>query len=155
MVDFAGWSMPVQYSSIIDEHHATRNAVGVFDVSHMGRFLFTDPAALDFLEQFGVELLRRRTHYLAKYAREQIRDLTGEDAPIPNDEKWYGSMIAMPVRKDGRSWVELRDSLRQEHLVEPAIYDAGDQRIVRTSCYLYNTKSDVDRLVEALRDLLY
>ena len=37
MVDFAGWSMPVQYTSIADEHHATRNAVGVFDISHMGR----------------------------------------------------------------------------------------------------------------------
>ena len=38
MVDFAGWSMPVQYSSIAEEHNATRNAVGVFDISHMGRF---------------------------------------------------------------------------------------------------------------------
>jgi aminomethyltransferase len=37
MVDFAGWSMPVQYTSIAEEHEATRNAVGVFDISHMGR----------------------------------------------------------------------------------------------------------------------
>ncbi|MBV8865768.1 MAG: glycine cleavage system aminomethyltransferase GcvT [Acidobacteriaceae bacterium] len=36
MVDFGGWNMPVQYSSILDEHNAVRNAVGVFDVSHMG-----------------------------------------------------------------------------------------------------------------------
>ncbi|MGI9519165.1 MAG: glycine cleavage system aminomethyltransferase GcvT [Pirellulaceae bacterium] len=49
MVDFAGWSMPVQYTSIIDEHNATRNAVGLFDVSHMGRFYFADPAACEFL----------------------------------------------------------------------------------------------------------
>ena len=40
MVDFAGWSMPVQYTSIADEHNATRNAVGVFDISHMGRLQF-------------------------------------------------------------------------------------------------------------------
>ncbi len=40
MVDFAGWSMPVQYQSVIQEHHQTRNSVGVFDVSHMGRFFF-------------------------------------------------------------------------------------------------------------------
>ena len=40
MVEFGGWSMPVQYSSIIAEHQATRNAVGIFDVSHMGRFWF-------------------------------------------------------------------------------------------------------------------
>ncbi len=50
MVDFAGWSMPVQYGSIIDEHNGTRNGVGLFDVSHMGRFLFTNTAAIDFLE---------------------------------------------------------------------------------------------------------
>ncbi len=43
MVDFAGWSMPVQYKSIADEHHATRNAVGVFDISHMGRLQFFVP----------------------------------------------------------------------------------------------------------------
>jgi aminomethyltransferase len=36
MVEFGGWEMPVQYSGILDEHHAVRRAVGVFDVSHMG-----------------------------------------------------------------------------------------------------------------------
>ena len=36
MVDFGGWDMPVQYSGVIDEHHTVRNAVGLFDVSHMG-----------------------------------------------------------------------------------------------------------------------
>jgi aminomethyltransferase len=43
MVDFAGWSMPVQYSSIVAEHQATRTAVGLFDVSHMGRLRFDGP----------------------------------------------------------------------------------------------------------------
>lgn len=50
LVDFAGWSMPVQYTSIITEHNATRNAVGLFDVSHMGRIYFTGPGALEFLD---------------------------------------------------------------------------------------------------------
>ena len=36
MVDFGGWDMPVQYSGILDEHHAVRKNVGLFDVSHMG-----------------------------------------------------------------------------------------------------------------------
>ena len=36
MVDFGGWDMPVQYSGIVDEHQTVRNAVGIFDVSHMG-----------------------------------------------------------------------------------------------------------------------
>lgn len=56
MVDFAGWSMPVQYGSIVEEHQATRNAVGLFDVSHMGRLLFQGPGAGPLLES----LLTRR-----------------------------------------------------------------------------------------------
>lgn len=50
MVDFTGWSMPVQYTSIIDEHNATRTAVGLFDVSHMARFRFDGPNALAFID---------------------------------------------------------------------------------------------------------
>ena len=38
IVEFAGWELPVQYSGVISEHNAVRNAVGVFDVSHMGEF---------------------------------------------------------------------------------------------------------------------
>ncbi|MEX1043343.1 MAG: glycine cleavage system protein T, partial [Acidimicrobiia bacterium] len=36
-VDFGGWSMPVQYDSVLAEHNAVRTGVGVFDVSHLGR----------------------------------------------------------------------------------------------------------------------
>ncbi len=38
MIGFGGWDMPVQYSGIMDEHHAVRRALGVFDISHMGQF---------------------------------------------------------------------------------------------------------------------
>lgn len=51
MVDFAGWSMPVQYSSIIDEHRATRQNVTLFDVSHMARLEFTGSGAAAFLDR--------------------------------------------------------------------------------------------------------
>lgn len=50
LVDFAGWEMPIHYGSIVEEHNATRQAVGLFDVSHMGRFCFTGPAASIFLD---------------------------------------------------------------------------------------------------------
>jgi aminomethyltransferase len=49
-VDFAGWWMPVQYASIVDEHLATRQAIGLFDVSHMGRLTVEGPASLAWLE---------------------------------------------------------------------------------------------------------
>jgi aminomethyltransferase len=50
MVDFAGWSMPVQYTSIVAEHMATRNAATLFDISHMGRLRFDGPGAAAFLD---------------------------------------------------------------------------------------------------------
>ncbi len=50
MAEFAGYNMPISYSSITDEHHAVRNSVGVFDVSHMGEFIVKGKDALAFLQ---------------------------------------------------------------------------------------------------------
>jgi aminomethyltransferase len=58
MVDFAGWSMPVQYGSIVDEHHATRRAAGLFDVSHMGRLRFDGPGAEALLDRLLTRQVR-------------------------------------------------------------------------------------------------
>lgn len=49
MVDFAGWSMPVQYSTIIEEHKNVRNNIGIFDVSHMGELFVIGRDAMEFL----------------------------------------------------------------------------------------------------------
>ena len=43
LVEFGGWLMPVQYSSIVEEHQAVRHGVGLFDISHMGRVTFDGP----------------------------------------------------------------------------------------------------------------
>lgn len=50
MVPFAGWEMPVQYTSIVEEHLATRTAAGLFDVSHMGVYQAEGPDAAAFLD---------------------------------------------------------------------------------------------------------
>jgi len=50
IVDFAGWQMPVQYTNLKDEHNATRNHVGLFDVSHMGEIRVKGPKALATLQ---------------------------------------------------------------------------------------------------------
>jgi aminomethyltransferase len=50
MVEFGGWEMPVQYSGIIDEHQAVRQCAGLFDISHMGRFIVRGPDAEAFLQ---------------------------------------------------------------------------------------------------------
>ena len=49
LVGFGGWHMPVQYTGIVEEHKAVREAAGVFDVSHMGEFFVGGVGALDFL----------------------------------------------------------------------------------------------------------
>jgi aminomethyltransferase len=51
MVDFAGWDMPIQYSTIIDEHQAVRGGAGLFDISHMGRLSFNGLDTLALLQQ--------------------------------------------------------------------------------------------------------
>jgi aminomethyltransferase len=49
LVEFGGWEMPVQYTGIVDEHLAVRNAAGIFDICHMGEVNVTGPGACNFL----------------------------------------------------------------------------------------------------------
>jgi aminomethyltransferase len=51
MVEFAGYNMPVMYSGINDEHLTVRNGVGIFDVSHMGEFIFKGAGARDLIQR--------------------------------------------------------------------------------------------------------
>jgi aminomethyltransferase len=50
MAEFAGYNMPISYTTISEEHHAVRNGIGVFDVSHMGEFIVSGKDALSFLQ---------------------------------------------------------------------------------------------------------
>ncbi|HWN97203.1 MAG TPA: glycine cleavage system aminomethyltransferase GcvT [Methylomirabilota bacterium] len=51
LIEFGGWEMPVQYSSIVDEHLAVRRAAGIFDISHMGEICVSGPSAEAFLNR--------------------------------------------------------------------------------------------------------
>ncbi|RYF38217.1 MAG: glycine cleavage system aminomethyltransferase GcvT, partial [Cytophagaceae bacterium] len=51
IVPFAGYAMPVRYSSDLEEHHTVRRGVGMFDVSHMGEFRLRGPRALDLIQR--------------------------------------------------------------------------------------------------------
>jgi aminomethyltransferase len=51
LIEFGGWEMPVQYSSIVDEHLAVRKAAGIFDISHMGEICVSGPSAAAFLNR--------------------------------------------------------------------------------------------------------
>lgn len=69
MVDFGGWAMPVQYSSILEEHSAVRNAVGLFDVSHMGEIEVRGPEAIQLIDYVSTNAASRlkigQIHYSA------------------------------------------------------------------------------------------
>ncbi len=66
LVEFGGWSMPVQYTTIGEEHEAVRKRVGLFDIGHMGRLTFDGPGVLDWLE-------RVTTNRVAALADNQIQ----------------------------------------------------------------------------------
>lgn len=51
MAEFAGYEMPINYSSQVEEHHTVRNGVGVFDVSHMGEFVLKGPGAAALIQK--------------------------------------------------------------------------------------------------------
>lgn len=51
LVEFGGWEMPVQYTSIVDEHQTVRAAAGLFDIAHMGEFQVSGPGATSFLNR--------------------------------------------------------------------------------------------------------
>ncbi len=51
IIEFGGWLMPVQYTSILEEHRAVRQAVGLFDLCHMGEIRVSGPQALDFVQR--------------------------------------------------------------------------------------------------------
>ncbi len=67
MVDFGGWDMPVQYSSIVEEHNTVRRAVGLFDVSHMGEVEIRGPEAYDLVQYVScnnaAKLQKGQAHY--------------------------------------------------------------------------------------------
>jgi aminomethyltransferase len=66
-VNFGGWEMPVQFSSIVDEHLAVRRAGGVFDISHMGEFQVSGAGAAEFLNQTLTNDIRRLCPGQAQY----------------------------------------------------------------------------------------
>src|SRR5258708_1411764 len=61
LIEFGGWEMPVQYTSITDEHLAVRRAAGLFDISHMGEVTVSGPAAESFLNGVLTNDIRKLT----------------------------------------------------------------------------------------------
>ncbi len=69
MVDFAGWEMPVQYTSIIEEHKNVRENVGLFDVSHMGEVFVRGKDSVDFLNSIVPQDISKLSYEKAVYCQ--------------------------------------------------------------------------------------
>ena len=69
MVDFAGWHMPVQYTSIIEEHKIVRESVGLFDVSHMGEVIYKGKDVVKFLNKMVPQNIENLTDGKAVYCQ--------------------------------------------------------------------------------------
>lgn len=106
------------------------------------------PAAIAFLEQVGLEAFRARTHHLAQYARRRLVDLLGTQPLMPDEAAWYGSMAHVPL-PDGDA-PSLQRALWERHRIETPIIAWGSTRWIRVSCHLYNTKQQIDRLIDVL-----
>ncbi|MES2761135.1 MAG: glycine cleavage system aminomethyltransferase GcvT [Bacteroidota bacterium] len=112
MVPFAGYNMPVSYSGLNDEHATVRNAVGVFDVSHMGEFILKGDKALDLIQKVTSNDASVLTDGKAQYSC-----LPNNDGGIVDDlivyridEKTYLLVVnASNIEKDW-NWIEKHNS---------------------------------------------
>lgn len=109
MVDFAGWNMPVQYTSIIEEHKTVRNSVGIFDVSHMGELVVKGKDSLAFLNKIVPQNISKLTDSKAVYC--QLTNKQGglvDDLIIYKleDEKYFIIANASRVDED-LNWMTL------------------------------------------------
>jgi aminomethyltransferase len=103
MVPFAGYNMPVRYSSDIEEHLTVRNGVGVFDVSHMGEFILQGAEAMDLIQRVVSNDVSKLSDGQAQYA--YLPNKTGgivDDLLIYrfNQEKWMLVVNASNIDKD-------------------------------------------------------
>jgi aminomethyltransferase len=107
MVDFAGWEMPVQYSTITEEHHAVRKAAGMFDIAHMGRLQFSGPDACRFLDHLVTNDITKLKVGQICYAL-----VTNEQGGILDDvlvyrfESCYLLVVNASNRLEILSWIE-------------------------------------------------
>ncbi|MFN8521593.1 MAG: aminotransferase class V-fold PLP-dependent enzyme [Chloroflexota bacterium] len=135
------WAGP---SRFIDEqqHQGTR------DIS---AFL-TVPTAIQFLKANDWDRVRHECHDLVRYGREAITELTGLEPLTADSPAWYSQMVTLPVPvQDGPA---LKTRLYDEFRIEIPVTRWRDQYHVRISAQGYNTREDVDRLVNALATIL-
>jgi aminomethyltransferase len=122
MVPFAGWSMPLQFAGMIEEHRAVRNRVGLFDVSHMGRLYVSGADAAELLSRAGTYDARRLEPGQGHYSL-----LCQEDGGILDDFFVY-RLAAGRFMVVGNSVNADRDREQMRGLLKPHIIATVEDR---------------------------
>jgi isopenicillin-N epimerase len=113
------------------------------------------PAAIAFQEAHDWQQVRRDCHRLAAQARRRIGDLTGLEQICPDSADWWAQMCTIPLPITEKAAADtLKRALWDSYQVEVPIVDWQGRFFVRVSIQAYNTPRDVDRLVDALTQLL-
>jgi len=108
------------------------------------------PAALDFLDEVGLDTFRAYSAELAIRGRELIDEVTGYP-PVVDATQWHRAMTLAEVSPCDA--LELRDALRQQFGISVPVIAWGERRFVRISCHLYNDEVDLQKLATAIGHL--
>ncbi len=122
MADFADWDMPIQYTSIIEEHQAVRNAAGLFDISHMGRLSFGGPDCFELIQRVYTNNIATMKDFQVRYGL-----ICNERGGIRDDVlvyRWpYG--FAMVVNASNRekivAWLTEHKGARKVELMDQTL----------------------------------
>jgi len=152
LIDFGGWEMPVQYTSIVDEHLAVRNAAGIFDISHMGEITVSGAAAADFLNRVLTNDIRKLTPGLGQYTLMcNERGGTVDDlyayqlsggvylliinaSRIPADVAWIQAQAAQFAGRDDLRLTDASHNYAAIAVQGPRVKDFIDQCVPGASC---------------------
>jgi len=131
-------------SRLVDEHqyHGTRDIAAYLAV----------PAAIQFMKEHNWPSVQRACHELLQYARKEVAQLTGLAPVTPDAPTWFAQMAVLPLPPCDLS--ALRHKLCDEYSIEIPPTAWNGRQFVRLSVQGYNTRTDVELLVEALTALL-
>ncbi len=134
MVDFGGWDMPVQYSGILEEHHAVRKTVGLFDVSHMGEIEIRGPEAFALTDYVTTNAVAK-----LKIGQAQYSGLLYEHGGFVDDilvhkvadDHYFLCVNASNQDKDYEHIASANQSQRHGGIRQPPLRAARDSRTAR------------------------
>jgi glycine hydroxymethyltransferase len=134
MVPFAGWEMPVQYTGIFEEHLATRNAAGLFDVSHMGVYEVKGPDAASFLDTICANDVGGLLPGQSLYSQFMTPDADVIDDTLVYRRGWDKFLVVVNASNDDkdRAWFEsVRDGKVKIDNARPFARTYGYEAIIR------------------------